>query len=185
MKKTIFALMALTLVFAVAFVACNKDKDKTEDELKVNHLTQKKGWVLTAATAEPKYELNAGALIDDLFDGFISNCEVDDIIYFKETGSQMLNFGKDGKTYPCDAVQSQKEKSLGNWEFANDNKNLKFYFPAYPQQLEAVILKLDENTLKLSVAIDETTPGTKSILHRGNSKKNYKGIFTLTYSVAK
>jgi len=183
MKKTLFTVLAI--FFAISFLAtsCNPD-DPTKEEL----LTQKKGWKLTAATSDPAYLLDKEGVdvpITNLFDGYIYKDELDDIIYFKENKSEILNYGKDGST--CDGKYKGTERSLGNWELPNDNL-LKFYFPAYDELLSAVVLTLDESTLKVSVKIAEDDEIVASPTYRGskNASKTVRDyVFTLTYSIAK
>jgi hypothetical protein len=180
MKKTILSLLAITI--AILFTACPV-VEKTPEEM----LTQSKGWTLTAATSDPAYLLDKDGMdvpITNLFDGFIYDDELDDIIYFKTNKSQILDYGKDGST--CNGEYTGKERSLGNWELVTD-KLLKFYFPAYEELLEAVVLTLNDNTLKLSVKIAEDDGKEKTLPYRGvTGRKTIRDyIFTLTYSIAK
>jgi hypothetical protein len=172
MKKMFFAV--LTALIAFSFIACDKTEKTTEE-----YLTQTKGWTLTAGTCDPAYELWSGGKITNLFDGFIQACELDDIIYFQENKSQVLNFGK----VRCDWDPDGKEVSLGNWNLI-DNSHLKFYFPAYEEPLEAVILKIDDETLKLQFNFDEDDGEEPAKFSRGpkdpKTVRNY--TFTLTYS---
>jgi hypothetical protein len=173
MKK--FFLAVFTAIIAFSFIAC--DKDQTTEEM----LTQTKGWTLTEATSSPAYELLSGGKITNLFDGYIQACELDDIIYFNENKSQTLNFGK----VRCDWDPDVKEVSLGNWNLIDDT-HLKFYFPAYEQQLEAVILKIDDETLKLQFNFDEDDGENPAKFYRGpkDSKTVRNYTFTLTYKKA-
>ena len=166
--------MAICAMVAFSFTSC---KEETTKEL----LMHSKGWTLTAATCDPAYQLEIGAPITNLFDGFISSCEKDDIIYFNENGSQVLDYGKDKDTYPCGVEKAEKEKSLGNWTLVDD-KTLKFYFPAYPQVLTATILTAEDKTLKLSVPIAEDDLISKEFrgVKDGKTVRNY--VFTLTYT---
>jgi len=179
MKK--FFLVAITILIAstLVFTSCVKP-EKTRTEL----LTQAKSWTLTAATSDPAYQLSLGAPITNLFDGYISSCELDDYITFNANGSQILNFGKDGSTHPCDVAQTLKEKSLGNWSLANDDTQLQFYFPAYEQKVTATIITLNETTLKLSLPIHEDDGVISSPNYRGpkDAKTIRDYVFTLTYT---
>ncbi|MCL1849934.1 MAG: hypothetical protein FWF70_00765 [Bacteroidetes bacterium] len=181
MKKTI--LISLAVLIAVLFTACPVQEQTKEEMLK-----QSKGWKLTAATSDPAYLLlkedGTEVPITSLFDGFMYDDELDDIIYFKENKSEILNYGKDKST--CNGKFTGIERSLGNWDLVTDTR-LKFYFPAYEELLEAVVLALDESTLKVSVKIAEDDGEAKVLPYRGvtgtKTVRNY--VFTLTYSIAK
>jgi hypothetical protein len=182
MKKTI--LVSLAVLAAILFTACPKPLLTTEEML-----IQKKGWTLTAATSDPAYLLDKDGMdipITNLFDGYIYSDEIDDIIYFKENKSEILNYGKDKST--CNGLFTGTERSLGNWELVTD-KLLKFYFPAYEELLEAVVLDISEETLKLSVKIneDDGVGAAKGLPYRGakGAKTIRPYTFTLTYSIAK
>jgi hypothetical protein len=112
MKKTIFAVMALTFAFAAIFVACTKEL--TDEEM----LTQTKGWILTAATSEPPYIMlsedgEEPEHLRDLMKGYFYDYELDDVYYYDENyalrvdpGKKLPPSGKDGYT----AVTT-----LGSW----------------------------------------------------------------------
>ena len=179
MKKLFLVAFTALIAFSFTFMACEKDPEKkTTEEM----LTQEKGWTLTAGTSNPEYELLSGGKISNLFDGYVQSCELDDIIFFKENKSEILNFGK----VRCDWDPDGKEVSLGNWNLIDDS-HLKFYFPAYEELLEAVILVIDDNTLKLQFNFDEDDGDDPAKFARGpkdpKTVRNY--TFTLTYSKAK
>ena len=177
MKKTLFALMALTLVCAITLSSCTKKEEEKEEptpKTKTELLTQVKGWVLTSATSIPAFEPLAGTPNEDLFKAFFEECEIDDINIFKTNGDMVLKYG--GKL--C-AGQTGNEENLGKWQFIGDKEEtLQFYLIAYYEDngnytpLEAKIVDLSETSLKLRVPIYE---------YRSADPK-YQ--FTLTYKVA-
>lgn len=174
MKKNIF-IGVLCAILAFGATSCNKD-EKTDFEQKTEYLTTNRGWKITTATSNPPYELEIGAPITNLFNGFISDCEVDDLLHFRTNGSQVLDPGRDRETYVNRNCQSSGEVSLGNWNLSENTRTLQFYLPYYRGYLlDATVLTLNENTLTLSVPIredDEENPA-KAI-------RNY--TFTLTYT---
>jgi len=190
MKKTIFALMALTLVFAVAFVACNKDKDKTEtqEEKYTKCLIQKKGWTLSTATSIPAFKPNVGTPDENLFKSFFMECELDDILYFYENKSSILNFGKEkcGAPYP-----DGKDMSLGNWRLIKNAEVLEFHLPYFTDdddkmlEIEGKIITLDDNTLVIRIPVDYSENAAKKMKNtRGATNlrgDDGKYDFTFTY----
>ena len=178
MKKLFLA--GLTAMIALSLIACKKDENKDEPttpKTKTELLTQAKGWELIEATCTPEYELESGAIITNLFDGYFWDCELDDIMFFMVNKSQILKYGKD----LCDE-QEGTEESLGNWTLVDDT-HLKMYLPAYPEELEAIILKLDAETLKVQV-LDINEPDENPTKLARNAKDRVF-TFTLTYKIAK
>jgi len=185
MKKTLFALMALALVCAVALSSCKKkDEDKTKTEL----ITQAKGWILTQANCSPDYRLNNGTWCntDLLKGGFFLDCEKDDIFYFKENKSFVRDFGGT----KCEG-ESGKDETMGTWAFFEDEAWVRLYMAAYYDfendkyfELKGIILELDDTTLRLQVPIDETDELAKAKMFRGETYP-YKGDFYLTFKVKK
>ena len=156
MKKTLFALMALTLVCAIALSSCKKDPEEVVPEpTKEELLTQEKGWFLVSATSYPKYVPLEGEPNEDLRIVFFYPCELDDINYFKPNKDMVRGFG----ALLCDGEVGQEE-TLGKWKFISDEV-LQFYLPAYFDEngnyepLEAKIITLNETTLQLRVPIYE------------------------------
>lgn len=90
MKKSLFAL-AIAAIIALSFSACNPTV-KTNAELLTGATN---GWVLASATSEPGYELASGKIATDLInDGYLYESELDEIITFKEDGTQLIDPGK-------------------------------------------------------------------------------------------
>ena len=165
----------ITLCAIVAFstTSCKEETEKTG----YDYLTEaKNGWKLTSATSDPAYDLEIGAPVTNLLQGFVKSCELDDILYFNTSKALMLNPGKDKKTvvdlgednWDCgDAT----ERSLGNWNLSTDEKSFtSFYLPYFDEKLTNItIIELSEKTLVVSVPFyDEVV------------EKSY--TFTLTYT---
>src|SRR5574344_2623018 len=120
MKKRVLSIMIIAAVCLLAFASCKKDKTKTE------LLTAEKGWVLSTATSSPAYNLNGGGQIGNLFDGYIYDCEKDDIIKFNEDGHEYLNPGDD----VCDG-QASEESSLGTFDFNETEMTMDMQIPFF------------------------------------------------------
>jgi len=163
MKKNIFV-MAFCVVLAVGFSSC-------KDETNTTFLTTSKGWTLTAATSQPDYELLNGNAISSLFDGYLYDCELDDIVYFKEDGSQTLN----PKNELCENGYTE-ETAIGIWSFNEDETKLNMQIPFfYDTTVETVdVVTLDKNTLKVNYTFveDDANPA--------KTQRTY--TFTLTYT---
>ena len=143
-------------------------------------LSQEKGWQLTAGTCDPPYELGDGSPISNLFEGFLYDCELDDIIFFYKNYTQYLNFGKT----LCE-WESGIGINLGNWKIRESENVLEFQLPYFLDdvRVEGSIVVLDENTLKLDVPI--TIDYGKKLTKREvmlSSTKTINYVFTLTYS---
>jgi hypothetical protein len=184
MKKTVF-LALLALVFLAS--DCVKP-EKTDEDL----LTQKKGWTLLTATANPAYTNNDDVTSENLFVSFFYECELNDVLFFYDTKSSIM------KEF-CDDPKG-KENSLGNWRFKSDYEILEFHLPYFKDAaddklfalLEGKKIALEENTLTLRIPIefaDKSIAGKSGLVlnERGvrGAKSGYKGDFTLTYKVAK
>jgi len=160
MKKTLFALMALTLVCAIALSSCTKKEEETEPvpPTKTELLTQVKGWVLTSATSVPAFVPNVGTPNEDLFESFFEECEIDDINIFKTNGDMVIKYGG-----TLCAGQTGAEEFLGKWKFIEGKEDvIQFYLLAYYEDngnyspLEAKIVNINETTLQLRVPIYES-----------------------------
>jgi hypothetical protein len=148
-------------------------------------LTQDKGWQLTAGTCNPPYESIDGKLISNLFEGFLYDCELDDIVFFYKNYSQYLNYGK----ILCD-WESGIGINLGKWRIRESENVLEFQLSYFLEtddtfaKLEGTIVVLDENTLKLDIPItfDDGTKLAKRGLMSLGTKATKDYVFTLTYS---
>jgi len=189
MKKLL--LVATTILVAFAFTSCDPVVEKTRKEL----LIQKKGWELYSATSVPAFTNKDGVVNSNLFESFFYDYEKDDILFFYENGSSIMNYGK-----ILESGTTEKEISLGNWRLIKDDKVLEFHLPYFFNdddtfyQLEADISVLDESTMTLimKVKYDNGVPPTKSPINTIRNDRGMKGIrsvtdytFTFTYKVAK
>jgi hypothetical protein len=162
MMKKSFLMIAVCAMFAVSVTSCKKDEDKTGSDYLIE---AKNGWKLTSAISTPAYVSNSGTKITDLIKGgFLQDCEVDDIMYFKENGSQLINPGKDKKTTnpedPDFNCAEMGEKSLGNWKLADDDKSFtSFFIPYFEENYGKLgltqVVTLDENNLTVNVKIND------------------------------
>ena len=142
MKKNILIGVICALV-AFGMTSCEKTKTKTE-------LLTEKSWSLTKATSTPAYELEAGVNITDLFDGFIRDYELDDLLRFDVNGGVFLNPGK-----IRDEGQAAGEELLGKWSFDENTDKLDFYLPYYEEAVVGTVTVLNETTLTVGVKISE------------------------------
>lgn len=152
----------------------------------IEMLTTPRGWKIIGAESSPPYLLLSGDEITDLFDGYLFDCELDDIIYFKENEKQYLNPGDDQMTlnaiYEC---ENSVEKYLGNWELSDDLNTLDFYLPYYPEiPLSATVLQLDRTRLRINVtvSVDHGSKGGRGAFADNGSKEIREYSFTLTYT---
>ena len=165
-------MIATCALIAMSVTSCKEDP-KTGAECLTG---AKNGWKLTTAVADPAYPLEVGAPVTNLLQGFVKDCELDDILYFQTTKVLMLNPGKDKKTVVDLGEESgfgcgtATEISLGNWELNGDEKSFSsFYLPYFDEKMtNNTIIELTETTLIVSVTFKDT------------DSKNY--TFTLTYT---
>jgi hypothetical protein len=167
MKKSILSIILVAVVCMLAFSSCKKEKTMTE------MLQLKKGWTLSTATSSPSYNLNEGGQITNLFDGYVRDCEKDDIIKFNKDGHEYLNPGDD----VCDG-QASEESSLGTFDFNETEMTMDMQIPFfYDAAVESVkVVELTEDVLKVNFIFTETAQTTKA-------PGDY--TFTLTYVPAK
>ena len=170
MKKNLF-FIALFVILVVGLSSCQDESNTSQDESNTSYLTTSKGWTLTAATSQPDYELLNGNSISSLFDGYLFDCELDDIIYFKEDSSQTL----DPKNDLCEDGYTETT-AIGVWSFNEDETKLNMQIPFfYDEAVETVdIVTLDKNTLKINYTFieDDANP----------AKEQREYTFTLTYT---
>jgi hypothetical protein len=157
MKKTIFALMALTIAFATLFTTCKKDEtEKTPGEVTTDFLTKaKKGWELTAAIADRAYTNKDGVTSENLLESYFVDCEKKDILFFEESGHK-IEYGK-----PLCSWRSGAGESLGQWKLINNDKVLQFHLPYFVYgenddytPLQGTIQSIDEKQFIVTVPID-------------------------------
>lgn len=173
MKRNLILLTVL-LSFGILFSACKKD-EKSLTEL----LTYKKGWVLEAATSSPAYALSDESFATNLMtDGYLEECELDDVIKFAENGAQTIV-----PNTTCDFGYQTETAALWSLVEKNGKDYLKFQIPffydenweTYDAELEECeILNLTEDQLRIKYTFnDDVNP----------AKATYS--FTLTYKHAK
>jgi hypothetical protein len=162
MKKNLL-IVAILAIFAGLFSAC--DPIEVTDEAL---LTQSKGWVLSAASSSPSYALSDGSFATDLInDGYLYDCEVDDILYFYANGGLAINPG-------ANLCEETDDEYASTWTLtSNENgKFLEFQIPFfYDNELEvAEVLALSAEELRVKYTFtDDESP----------AKGTYS--FTLTY----
>ena len=175
MKKLL--IFALTAVFALSLSSCGKNKkaDGTTEEqqkTKTELLCIEKGWVLSAATSSPAYELADGTFAINLMtDGYLYPYELDDIIIFNSNGNQVINGGTNVPADPYEDYQ-QRDYGVGTWSFSDDETVLYFQIPFFYNEMKenAQVLALTENELRVKYTFnDDEAP----------AKGTYS--FTLTY----
>lgn len=166
--KKVLSIAAMALVVVLVFTSCKKEKTMTE------MLTIEKGWTMSAATSTPYWTLNDNSQISNLFDGYVYDCEKDDIIKFKEDGFEYLNPGAN----VCEDQASQ-ESSLGAWKLDEEAKTLQmqipFFYDTDPENV--TIVELTEELLKVNYAWELTEDPAKGVPG--------KYTFTITYVPAK
>lgn len=159
--KKVFSVLAIAAMILVSFSSCNPDGKTYAD-----YLTQKKGWVLSAATSNPAYEMSDGSYVSDLMtEGYLYDFENDYIITFNEDHTQYV---KPGKTVAPDDFEGDAYKAetlLGAWSFDNDLIPTLLYMQVpffYDEDVETCkILSLTENELKVSCTINDDDPTAK------------------------
>lgn len=167
MKKNLL-IVAVIAIFAGIFSACDPI-EPTDTDL----LTQTKGWKLSAATSSPAYEFSDGTFASDLIkDGYLYDCELDDIIYFRANGGMDINLGE-----VCEEDGAAEYASQWTLKEENGKKTLEFDIPFFhdPDVREyADVLELTKEQLRVKFTFsDDEAP----------AKGTYS--FTLTYVPAK
>lgn len=132
------------------------------------------GWKLSSATSSPAYVMTDGTHISDLMNGYLYDCEKDDIIVFSINGTQKVLPG----TLLCDFEDGgyDQETNLGQWHFDNPNNPTILYMQIpffYDDMIEQCrIITLNSNMLKIAYEFDD------SGYYYGNPATY---TFTLTY----
>ncbi|MBQ7734946.1 MAG: hypothetical protein IJT61_03310 [Bacteroidales bacterium] len=150
MKKVLsIAAMALAVVFV--FTSCNKEKTMTQK------LTIEKGWTMTKASCPAGYGANN---VTDLYAMFESagGYENDDIMKFKEDGSEYINAGSVRYDF-----EGEGDQYVGKWEFNDKETVLSCQLSVFKAETgapdteiysatkeECEIITLDENEMVLS-----------------------------------
>lgn len=125
MKKSILSVIAIALVGVFAFTSCNKEQTKKDV------LTQSKGWKMVEATCATGITSDDDNTIFNLMDGYFFECELDDIITFKEDGYVYFNPGKTVMSDDAEGIVSypSQETPMGVWTLDEDNDILSTHFP--------------------------------------------------------
>ena len=178
MKKLIIALVALTFLAA----DCGGLLEPTKEEL----LTQSKGWILTAATSNPPYEMENGDKYADLFNkGYFFDYELDDVYFYETTNALKVDPGNKKPTQEDldKGLGYDKVTTLGVWTL--DYPKLTTKVPSFYDKDENGIWVMDK------VNITELTANTLTYTFtwkEADKKKNIKAkgdteyTFTLTFS---
>ena len=168
MKKSILSVIAIALVSVFAFTSCEKEKTMTD------YLTTEKGWSLSVAECTNGYVFDDNTTINNLFDGYVFDCEKDDVIKFNADGFEYLNPGAD----VCEWEPSQ-ESSIGAWAIDEEqlllNMQIPFFYDDDAEQCKIINLTKDE--LKVSYTFTLTEDEAKG--------KPGTYTFVLTYVPAK
>ena len=167
MKKSILSVIAIAIVAVFAFTSCKQ-------QTMTDYLTTEKGWSLTTAECTNGYVFDDNTTINNLFDGYIYDCEKDDIIKFNTDNYEYMDPGKD----VCEWQPSQ-ESSLGKWAINEEDKVLDMQIPFfYDEEVESCkIINLVKDELKVSFNFDIVEGQAKG------KPGNY--TFVLTYVPAK
>ena len=167
MKKLF--LVAITILIAFAFSACTKEL--TYEEM----LTQKKGWVVTAATSNPAYEKLNGEKVFDLYKNYFEKYELDDIYFYEKDGALKVDPKEIGEW------GNQAVTTLGAWVL--DYPSLTTKVPGFYDKNsdgtwtmdKVTITHLEENTLQYTYTWNATRKNT-------NAKDDEIYTWTFTFS---
>ena len=101
-------------------------------------------------------------------DGYLEECELDEIIKFAENGGLTIN--------PGDEVCGTETEYAATWSLSEDLSTLNFQLPFfYDDEVEKCqILNLTENQLRVKFTFDDYEAGAKT-----------KYSFTVTYKINK
>ena len=167
MKKSILSVIAIAIVAVFAFTSCKQ-------QTMTDYMTTEKCWSLTTAECTNGYVFDDNTTINNLFDGYIYDCEKDDIIKFNTDNYEYMDPGKD----VCEWQPSQ-ESSLGKWAINEEDKVLDMQIPFfYDEEVESCkIINLVKDELKVSFNFDIVEGQAKG------KPGNY--TFVLTYVPAK
>ena len=153
MKKNIL-IAAMCVLVATGFMSCGETDDKTE------LLTDKKGWVISAATSTPGYLIGEDH-ISNLMDGYFNDWEKDDVLYFEANGNHSVD---PGTKLPPEGEDGYTTKTgLGSWKFIGDDKSkismqLPFFYDDDPEVCNVVSLTKDEFKVRYTFVDRIPTP---------------------------
>lgn len=160
--KKVFSVLAVAAMILVSFTSCNPNEKTYAD-----YLTQKKGWVLSAATSNPAYEMADGSYVTNLMtEGYLHDFENDYIITFNEDGTEYVKPGKVVAPEDFDPEWCYRAETLiGTWSFDNDliprilYMQVPFFYDAAVETCK--LISLTENELKVSCTINDDDPTAK------------------------
>ncbi|MCQ2286686.1 MAG: hypothetical protein MJZ76_07410 [Bacteroidales bacterium] len=150
--KKIFALM-IAVALVAGLSSCKKDEEATKTAL----LTYEYGWVLKSATSSPAYALENGTFATDLInDGYLFECELDDIILFKENGGMVV--------MPKVACEDETEYAA-TWKFDENEENITMQIPFfYDEEAEKCqLMSLTEDEMKIKFTFNDNETPTKGV----------------------
>ncbi|MCQ2285350.1 MAG: hypothetical protein MJZ76_00545 [Bacteroidales bacterium] len=171
-------------VIALAFVACTLlfASCKKTDLTKAEMLSYKYGWVLDAATTSPAYALSNGTFCTDLMtEGYLQECELDDIIKFDENGAMTIipketcDFGYQSEvasTWKFNEAEDQLTMQIPF--FYNDNET------SFDEEFETCeLMSLTEDELKIKFTFNDNESASKGVYsftltYRHATKKEFK-----------
>ncbi|MBR4136762.1 MAG: hypothetical protein IKU03_10230 [Bacteroidales bacterium] len=153
--KKLFSVLAVAAMVVFTLTSCEKP-----EPTKADYLCQDKGWVLSAATSTPAYDLSDGTHITDLMtEGYLYAYELDDIITFNANGTMSIKPGAN-----IDPVFGYQQEVGSTWAFNADTTVLYFQIPffynedgtSFDAELEnAKILYINENEMKLAYTFND------------------------------
>ncbi len=175
MKKSILSIFVIIIVAILTLTSC--DKQKTPEAF----LTREKGWILFRAECLEGLVTNNNDTITNLFDGYVLDCEKDDVIKFNANGYEYMNLGESF----CEELFGQEpflgkkiEGRVCEWVLDIDAKVLYMQpFFHYEHVETCTILNLAKDELKISFTYTLTE-------HHGKVKPGHY-TFVLTYVPAK
>lgn len=170
MKKSLFAL-AIAAIIGLSFTSCDPTV-KTNAELLTGATN---GWVLASATSEPGYELASGKIATDLInDGYLYESEVDEIITFKEDGTQIIDPGKN-----VDPTYGYQTPVTAAWNLSLDQSTLNMQIPFFYNDDNTSYNAQVENCRIVSLTNKEMVLAYTFTDETSTAKGTY--TFTLTY----
>ena len=162
-------------IIALAFIACTMlfSSCKKGEQTKTAMLCYKYGWVLESATTSPAYALSNNTFCTDLMtEGYLNECELDDILTFTENGAQTIT-----PKEVCDFGYQKEVATTWSFNEAEDQLTLQLPFfynnnnTSFDEEFETCeIMSLTNDELKIKYTFDD---------YESNAKTKYS--FTLTY----
>ena len=172
MKRTFCALFAAA-VLVLSFASCGEPKSYAEILIE-----QTDGWSLSAATSNPTYIMYSGAPVDNLMEGYLAACELDDIITFKEGGIMTIDPGTNiAEGFGYQGVVS------GTWNISPDQTTLNMQLPIFYDATDMMYDQTPESCKIISITSKEMVLEYSFNDNESPAKGEY--TFTFTYAPAK